>query len=145
MSTTVSQITIRMHTICCRNYDGYVISHLFIFGRNLRIVCECDASALKNRFLDQTCVCVGYCVVDDNVVKSGKVPYIEQDDVRGLTAGDKILHVGDPVDRGETITIDECNRWLELFMQTSFVNFTGTFVRNNQSDQVLQSTAGCSV
>jgi len=60
--------------------------------------------------------CVARCVVDGSVVIPNKVPYIEQDGVPGLTAGDIILHVGDPVDRNQIIIVDECNQWLERVM-----------------------------
>jgi len=44
-------------------------------------------------------------------VKPGKTPYIEKDGVSGLSAGDQSLTVGDPVNIGDVIQVDECNEW----------------------------------
>ncbi len=59
------------------------------------------------------CVCVAICTVTEVVVPEGKTPWIEVDDVRGLTDGDKELSIGDIVDKDQVIQIDECNEWLE--------------------------------
>jgi len=51
------------------------------------------------------------CILTGTEVKPGKTPYIEQDSVPGLSGNDQFLQIGDKVDPGQIVQVDECNVW----------------------------------
>ena len=74
--------------------------------------CKCEKGETLVRLPNEPCCrCEkGHCTVVQDVVKADKIPYIEQDGVKGFTAGDKALKVGDPVDRDQILIVDECHK-----------------------------------
>lgn len=55
--------------------------------------------------------CLAYCMVTVTEIKPGKAPYVEKDNIPGLSGDDLPLGVGDAVYPNEIVQIDECNVW----------------------------------
>jgi len=63
------------------------------------------------------------CTLTASEIKTGKTPYIEQDNVPGLSGNDQILQVGDKVDPGQIVQVDECNVWYVLCIKKTRIYF----------------------